>query len=163
MSLRSRACWLCSNVHIQAVSSTNAGIVNSIEVSPRLCRGDSQRLTYTGRCDFPVVPPKAQRKGSHDEGLPTITAHALGMQISYRLYSEVSEESVVYGLTERPWARVPGTRATEGVSSGGGAFAVGSCPYVSEYSPQVRGGGDCGVSEGEECDSYCPDVPGQGT
>ena len=39
---------------------------NSIEVSPRLCRGDSQRLTYAGRCDFPVVPPKAQRKGSQE-------------------------------------------------------------------------------------------------
>ena len=35
---------------------------NSIEVSPQLCWGDSQRLTYAGRCDFPVVPPKAQRK-----------------------------------------------------------------------------------------------------
>ena len=46
----------------------------------------------------------------------------MGMQISPRLYSEVSEEGVVYGATERPGARVSGTGATQGVSGGGGAF-----------------------------------------
>src|SRR5215472_12996276 len=128
----------------------------------RALPGDSPRLTYAGRCDFPVVPPKAQRKGSHDEGLSTITAPTVGMQISHRLYSEVSQEGVVYGAAERPGASVSGTSATEGMSGGGGTFTVGSCPYVGEYSAQVCGGGDCGLPEGEEGDSYCPDVSGQG-
>src|SRR4026209_482693 len=106
---------------------------NSIEVSPQLCGGDSQRLTYAGRCDFPVVPPKAQRKGSHDERLSTITAHTMGMQISPCLYSEVSEEGVVSGAAERPGARVSGPGAPQGVSGGGGAFTIGSCAYAGEY------------------------------
>src|SRR5262249_33487882 len=107
--------------------------------------------------------PKAQRKGSHDEGLPTITAPTVGMQISHRLYSKVSPKGVVYGTAERTRAGVSGTGATQGVSGGGGAFTCGSCPYVSEYSAQVCSCGHCGLSEREECDSYCPNIPRQRT
>jgi hypothetical protein len=89
---------------------------NSIEVSPQLCWGDSQRLTYAGRWDFPLVPPKAQRKGSHDAGLPTLTAHTLGMQISPRLYPEVAEKGLVHGPAQRTGAGVSGPSAAEGGS-----------------------------------------------
>src|SRR5262249_55521860 len=114
-----------------------------------------------------VCPPRCAAQGTTErkahEGLSTFTAHSMGVQISYRLYSQVSAQGVVYGATDGLGSSVSGPGPTERVSGGRRAFAAGSCPHVNAYSPQVCSGGHCGVCEGEECDSYCADVSGQGT
>ena len=119
-------------------------------------------MTSAGRCGFPVVPPKAQRKGSHADGLSTITAPPVGMQISPRLYPEVSPQALVCRAAERLGIRVSGPRPAERRAGGGRAPPARSGPQVGEGPAEGCGRGHCRVAEREECESYGAAVSRQG-
>jgi putative transposase len=41
-----------------------------------------------------------------------------------------------------------------------GALVGGSYPYLDLNPPQIRRSPSCGLSQGEECDPYCPGLSG---
>ena len=78
----------------------------------------------------------------------------MGMQIPYRVYTEISQESVVSAVAAGAWGRVPGFGPAAGKRDHRGAPDGRSCAYVDLDSSKATVSQVIGYNQGEECDSY---------
>ncbi len=83
------------------------------------------------------------------------------MQISHRVYTEVSEESVVWADTAGVGDGLSGPGPAKGMRDPRGASDARSCAYVDLDPAKVFGGASDGVHEGEDGDPHCSGVGGE--
>src|ERR1044071_4096823 len=123
--------------------------VGDLWVIVRALPGDSQSLTVTGVGNsLPSVNrSKAHGEETVHERLPKPKPYEVGMQISRRLYSEVSPQGGVWTTAPPPGRGVPRVSAPEREPDRRGASAGRSGAYVAQYSAQVCGSASGGVSQ----------------
>ena len=83
------------------------------------------------------------------------------MQISYRVYTEVSEESVVWADTAGVGDGLSGPGPAKGMRDPRGASDARSCAYVDLDPAEIFGGASDGVHEGQDGDPHCSGVGGE--
>ena len=88
-------------------------------------------------------------------------SYQMGMQVPFGMDSQVSEKGAIRGVEEIPWVNFQGPRISKRVSDFGGASEARPRAYADLDSPQVFGFPGGRVSQGEECHSNCPGIPGK--
>ena len=132
-----------------------------IGVPPAL-PGRHSKFDRSGNGNQPLSrePLKVQRKRGYRERRREIIPHAVGVQVSCRVYTEMSAKESVPGVKETPGAGFSGIGPTEGKLDRRRPLVFGPCTYVGEYSAEICGVAGGGVCEGEKCDSHSEELWG---